>query len=240
MRKGKPVPENRSAERPDPALSTGPRSHFGEALILEHTVGAASRGAALAVACHLALCPSCRELAEDLERIGDALVDGSAPAPAADLLARIIASTDSRSQLPAPVRELPAALQGTLPSVPRALVSVLATLSRPRWRWLAPGLRGITLHESEDGAVARLLQLRPGVVIPGHDHGGDEHTVIFAGGLDDERIRLDRGDALTMTPGEQHRQRAAAGAACVALIVNEAPPRPLTLGGRILKRIARL
>jgi putative transcriptional regulator len=238
MRKGKPVPENRSAERRDPALSTGPRSHFGEALVLEHTVGAASRGAALAVACHLALCPSCRELAKDLERIGDALVDTSPPT--ADLLARIIAGTDSRSQLPAPVRELPAALQATLPSVPLPLVSALATLSRPRWRWLAPGLRGITLHEGEDGAVARLLQLRPGVVIPGHDHGGDEHTVIFAGGLDDERLRLDRGDALTMTPGEQHRQLAAPGAACIALIVNEAPPRPLTLGGRILKRIARL
>jgi len=88
--------------------------------------------------------------------------------------------------------------------------------------------------------VVRLLRLRPGLVIPSHDHGGSEHTVVFAGGLDDARVRLGRGDALTMEPGDHHRQIAAPGADCIALVVNEAPPRPLTLGGRILKRIARL
>jgi putative transcriptional regulator len=51
----------------------GPRLHFADDLLLEHTVGAATEGAALAVACHLAICGACQEVAVDLERIGDAL-----------------------------------------------------------------------------------------------------------------------------------------------------------------------
>jgi anti-sigma factor ChrR (cupin superfamily) len=64
--------------------------------------------------------------------------------------------------------------------------------------------------------------------------------VVFAGGLDDPHGRLAPGDALTMEPGDTHRQEAARGRDCVALIVNEAPPCPLTLRGRILNKIAGL
>jgi putative transcriptional regulator len=241
MKKGNPVRAlSPDSEAANPALPGGPRHHFGEHLVLERTVGAATPGADLAVCCHLALCAPCRALAADLERIGDSLIQGEGtPRPQGELRARILDGAGSRPQLAARERHLPASLASTLPPVPAVLAGALAALPRPRWRWLAPGLRGITLHESE-GSVARLLELRPGVVIPIHDHGGDEHTVLFAGGLDDDRVQLARGDALTMAPGEHHRQVAAAGETCIALIVNEAPPRPLTLAGRILKRIARL
>jgi putative transcriptional regulator len=88
--------------------------------------------------------------------------------------------------------------------------------------------------------VARLLRLRPGLVIPSHDHHGAEHTVVFSGGLDDSNGHLGRGDASTMLPGDRHEQEASAGEDCVALVVHEASPRPLTLRGRLLKTIARL
>jgi putative transcriptional regulator len=218
--------------------SPGPQSHFAVDLVLENTVGTASEGAGLAVACHLALCGVCRRLAADLERIGDSLLQAERRfAPRPELRARILA--DAGPQPPPTVSALPSALIGTLPPVPPPLVEALAALRGPRWRWQVPGLRAITLHE-RDGSVARLLRLRPGMVIPSHDHGGPEHTVIFGGGLDDEHVCLGRGDALTMHPGDQHQQRAAPGADCIALVVNEAPPRPITLRGRILKRLARL
>jgi putative transcriptional regulator len=217
--------------------SPAPRNHFGEALILAHTVGAASDGAALAVACHLALCAVCRGLARDLDRIGESLLE-PLPLPAG-LRSKLLAEAGAPAPAPAPPRPLPPQLRETLTGVPAAALTALAALPRPRWHWLVPGIRAITLFE-RDGSVARLLRLGPGLVIPAHDHDGTEHTVIFAGGLDDERVRLDRGDALTMEPGDRHRQVAARREGCFALIVNEAPPRPLTLAGRILKRLARL
>jgi putative transcriptional regulator len=220
-------------------VASGPRSHFGEDLILACTVGAASDGAALAVACHLDLCPSCRGLATDLELIGEALFTRESAPPRPELLTRILDDAAAQAQAQAPARRIPETLMTSLPRVPGPLVDALATVDRPRWRWLAPGIHAITLVQ-QGASVVRLLRLRPGLVIPSHDHGGSEHTVVFAGGLDDAQVRLGRGDALTMEPGDHHRQMAAPGADCIALVVNEAPPRPLTLGGRILKRIARL
>jgi putative transcriptional regulator len=221
-------------------LAAGPRRHFAEDLVLERTVGAGSDGAALAVACHLALCATCRSLGDDLERIGDTLLQArGASRPVPELRARLLAA-DLAPPLARPARRLPDALLGSLPPLPGPLVEALAALPRARWRWMIPGVHAITLLEGDDGSVARLLRLRPGLVIPGHDHDGPEHTVVFAGGLDDQHVRLARGDALTMEPGDIHQQAAAPGADCVALIVNEAPLRPLTLRGRILKKIAGL
>jgi putative transcriptional regulator len=217
--------------------AAGPRRHFPEDLILEHAVGAASNGAALAVACHLALCGVCRLLADDLARIGDVLMETVGPGP--ELRARLLAGDLPPPRARAP-RELPPALLASLPPMPSPLIEALRAVRVPRWHWMIPGVRAITLFEGDDGSVARLLRLRPGLDIPGHDHGGPEHTVVFAGGLDDEHVRLGRGDALTMGPGDTHQQLAAPGADCLALIVNEAPPRPLTLRGRILKKLARL
>ncbi|HEY7375371.1 MAG TPA: hypothetical protein VIF57_24650 [Polyangia bacterium] len=54
-----------------------------------------------------------------------------------------------------------------------------------------------------------------------------------------ESGHLGRGDAATMMPGETHRQRSSAGEPCVALIVSEGAPRPLTLAGRVLKSLTR-
>jgi putative transcriptional regulator len=223
-----------------PAAGVGPRRHFGEDLVLEHTVGAASEGAALAVACHLTLCGLCRALAHDLERIGETLLETQgAGRPRPELRARLLAA-DLGPPPACAAGEVPAALLGSLAPLPAPLVAVLAGLRRPRWRFMIPGVRAITLLEHDDGSVARLLRLRPGLVVPAHDHGGSEHTVVFAGGLDDQHVRLGRGDALTMEPGDTHEQLAAPGGDCLALVVNEAPPRPLTLRGRILKKLARL
>lgn len=86
---------------------------------------------------------------------------------------------------------------------------------------------------------ARLLRFRPGIAIPVHDHVGPEHTVVFSGGLVDGGGHLGRGDAATMLPGDTHRQRTEPGEICVALIISEAPARPLTASGKILKWLTR-
>jgi anti-sigma factor ChrR (cupin superfamily) len=112
----------------------------------------------------------------------------------------------------------------------------LARLQRVAWRRLLPGIRAIDLG-LEGVWRGRLVCFMPRVPIPVHDHGGPEHTVVFSGGLDDSHRHLGRGDACTMMPGDVHRQRSSPGEPCVALIINEVAAKPLTLAGRVLKRV---
>jgi putative transcriptional regulator len=226
-----------------PQHDARPDRHFGEELLFllfERGAGTVGAGAGLAVACHLALCPACASLAAELERSSAALTTPEAPRP--ELRDRILAGMDRAgpAAAPQPRQPSPALLVG-LPPLPEALRRAIAAVpgAPARWRWLLPGVRCITLWDGDQYA-ARLFRLRPGVVIPHHDHHGPEQTVVFAGGLDDHSGHLGRGDALTMLPGERHQQSAAPGEECIALIVNDLPPRPLTLKGRLLKRIAGL
>ena len=155
-------------------------------------------------------------------------------APARDRTLEGFSPQTARPETPLAV-ELPSDLPELLPPV---LIEHLRSLSHPRWKRLIPGIRAIDLG-LEGVWRARLMAFRPGVPIPAHDHGGPEHTVVFQGGLHDARVHLERGDATTMSPGETHDQQAAAGLPCVALIVSEREPRPLTITGKILKALTR-
>jgi len=233
-----------------------PQRHFPDDLLRTYAVGAASEGAGLAVACHLAFCPECRggaaaheEILDALLRIGQGSDDdggeddggaarpgiGAEPAHVRERLMSTLALTPPDAVRAAPTRP-PATLPRDMPPLPPALVHHLQSLGDAGWRRLVPGIRAIDLG-IQSAWRARLVCFRPGVPIPLHDHGGPEHTVVFSGGLDDASGHLGRGDAATMMPGDRHRQRSAPGEPCVALIVNEAPARPLTLVGRVLKRL---
>jgi putative transcriptional regulator len=221
-------------------IVTAPQHHFPDDLLRSYAVGAASEGASLAVACHIALCPVCHGNAAEHERVLDALLDADAaraPAPNGELRDKLLASLPPQDRSPPSPRK-PRALPDGMPELPAPLLHKLGTLDDVAWHRLVPGIRAIDLAIGSAWR-ARLVCFRPGIVIPVHDHGGAEHTVVFSGGLDDEDGHLGRGDAATMVPGHAHRQRSSPGEPCVALIVNEGPPRPLTLVGKVLKRLTR-
>ena len=218
---------------------SAPLRHLSEDLLRAHAVGAASDGAGLVASCHISLCPVCEQGAAAHESVldgllGAAAVNDGAPPPA--LRARLLA--DLPPPPAAPPARAPRALPGDLPPLPAALTHRLATLDDVSWHTLFPGLRAIDLRIGSAWR-ARLVCFRPGIPIPLHDHDGPEHTVVFSGGLDDADGHLGAGDATTMLPGHAHRQRASLGEPCIALIVSEAPPRPLTLVGKVMKRITR-
>jgi putative transcriptional regulator len=215
-----------------------PLRHLSEDLLRSHAVGAASEGAGLVASCHVALCPTCKVDVAEHELVLDTLMaaaaGGAPPAPA--LRQRLLA--DLPVLAPPPPPRIGPPLPADLPPLPAPLLNRLATLDDVGWHRLFPGLRAIDLKIGSAWR-ARLVCFRPGIPIPLHDHTGPEHTVVFAGGLDDDDGHLGRGDAATMLPGHAHRQRASLGEPCVALIVSEAPPRPLTLIGHVMKRITR-
>lgn len=221
-----------------------PRRHFSDDLLRGFAVGTASEGARLAVACHTAFCSPCREGTATHEATLDLLLGPQTqgqPAPA-PLRTRLMAELDALPVMPAP--SLPSAprasvpLPADLPQLPPALSKLLLSKGPVAWRTLVPGIRAIDL-EVPSVWRARLVRFRPGLTIPIHDHGGPEHTVVFSGGLVDAGGHLGPGDAATMFPGESHTQRAEDDQPCVALIINEAPARPLTTSGRFLKWLTR-
>jgi putative transcriptional regulator len=221
---------------------TRPNHHFPDDVLRGFAIGTSPDATRLAVACHLAFCPTCRGGAADHEQVLGALgrllgeVPGAPPAGGAHGRERLIGELPPQ---PAPLPpQVVSALPEDLPELPLVLTEHLRGLSDPRWRRLIPGIRAIDLGFG-DVWRARLVAFRPGIPIPEHDHAGPEHTVVFQGGLVEPGVDLERGDAATMIPGQHHHQRAAAGPPCVALIVNEQPPRPLTAMGRILKAVTR-
>jgi putative transcriptional regulator len=215
---------------------TQPLRHFPDDLLRAHAVGAASEGATLAVACHLTFCPVCEKGVAAHESVLEALVAArpdDRPSPA--LRNKLIADLPPQ---PAAARKPAKKLPKDLPELPAPLRHHLGALDRVGWKRLIPGLKAIDLG-IDSAWRARLVRFRPGMPIPVHDHDGPEHVVVFSGGLDDETGHLGRGDAATMMPGDTHRQRSSRGEACVALIVSEGPPRPLTFAGRVLKNLTR-
>ena len=197
----------------------------------------------------MAFCAACQEGTVTHEAALDSLLHLGAvgqpgQAPPSHLRSRLLAELAALPDVPAPriapesASQPSASLPADMPQLPLALSKLLLSRGMVEWRTLVPGIRAIDLP-IPSAWRARLVRFRPGMTIPIHDHGGPEHTVVFSGGLIDAGGHLGRGDATTMFPGERHRQRTDSGEACVALIINEAPARPLTIGGRFLQWVTR-
>ena len=215
--------------------------HVPEEMLLEYVAGTCTDAAALAIACHVALCDACGARVGTLEEVGGRFLDaggGAALAPGAleAALARIDAPPQPRTEAAA-VPAAPAFLAQY--GLPRPLLRRLAEASvGSDFRFVVPGVRAIELPSAE-GVTVRLINFKPGVTIPIHDHGGPERIVVFTGALEEEGKRFERGDISICDRGERHEQRVAPGEPCVALVVNEGKLQPLTLRGRLLLALSR-
>ena len=77
--------------------------HPGEELLLDYATGSLAETWSLAVAAHLALCPSCRRTVNEFELVGGHLVGDVAPEPVEDsLFEGIVAATISEDNDIAP------------------------------------------------------------------------------------------------------------------------------------------
>jgi putative transcriptional regulator len=218
------------------------RHHVPDDQLLAHAAGTASDAAALAIACHVALCAECAARTGELEALGGALLSEGgqaevAPDALAAVLSRIDGSPEPREQAAASP-EVPELLRPY--GLPRPLRRLLARGSSPvRWRFVIPGVRAIDLEVGTPSDAVRLIAFKGGISIPLHDHGGPEHIVVFTGALEEDGARFGRGDISVREPGERHEQRIAPGEPCIALVVNQGKLQPLTLRGRLLLALSR-
>ena len=227
-----------------------PVHHVPEETLVEYTAGTCGEAAALAIACHASLCAACAAALRALDEIGGASLDVAPPvAPAPDafttLMARIERTPlDVGGDAPQPVAAAAVERLFASLSVPRVILPYvdpsLDLAGGGAWRRLVPGITRIDLRVGPPTTVARLVNLQPRLEIPLHDHGGTEYTVILTGALADDQGRFARGDISIRAAGERHVQRVEAGAACVALVINEGPLRPLTWKGKALKLLSGL
>lgn len=198
-------------------------SHPGDELLLRYATGGFPFPFEVVLACHLALCSHCRLKVSDLETLGGAMLESLEDAP---LQHGALEAALACLNEPAPA-VLPPAAGADDPETVRLLPAPLrALIGRPmrelEWIDRSPDLSVAELSSiAECGVVMRLFRARPGVVLPPHDHGGTELTLVLAGGLVDESGVLHRGDLQTMGPGERHRPAAEEKDGCIVLYATD-------------------
>ena len=217
-------------------MSTSPRFHAPPHVLMEYAAGTATGPTSLVVACHLTFCPACRKDVTLLEEVGAGLLDEQpsvAMAPGAFELA--MAALDSE---PTPTPAAPSSGASNA-RLPRPLLEVLAD-GKLKLRRRLPGLRTKQLKLGHGLAEARLMLFQPGTRIPFHDHDAPELVLVLEGALEEGGRHFARGDIAFSDSGERHEQRIANQGPCLALVVNEGPVRPVSVWGKLLKRLAGL
>jgi putative transcriptional regulator len=194
--------------------------HPSEELLLAHACGAADEALSLIVATHLALCPQCRAKVAKMESLGGAILSDIEPAAISDNALRAV-----MARLNAAPGEIPAprASAGGPFVAPEPLRSYLGgDLDRVRWRTVGPGISYKPLFR-RGPSRAQLIRSRPGRGVGAHSHGGEEFTLVLAGGFTDTTGHYRRGDLQTTDETVLHRPLADDGEDCIVLAVNDAP-----------------
>ena len=207
--------------------------HPHDELLLSYAAGNLPETTAVLIATHLALCPGCRKTVSHVECVGGALMHELAPARMETCaleatLARLDESDRAPDAAPAPQgdADLPRPLRDYVPNGLGAL----------KWQGLGKGLRYAPLKADTGGRLGFLYGM-PGTATPHHGHGGDEFTLVLAGGYTDETSCFARGDLQCADDGVRHRPIVDAGEACLCLVLTRGGIRP---SHPVLRLIARL
>lgn len=189
--------------------------HLDDATLMSFAAGALAPALAAVAAEHIALCAHCRKELRIAERLGQGLLQGLAP----ELLHK-----------PAPDAN---AAPASRPLPQRA--SLVGNLETVRWRWIGPGLRSSRIDCGGSGSL-HLLKAAPGAVVPLHDHGGDELTLVLRGALLDGDGRYAPGDVADHDEEvADHQPRADAELGCTCLIGSDSKARFRGLLARLMQ-----
>lgn len=211
-----------------------PTHHLPDELLMQYAAGAESEPVSLFIATHLALCPRCRGIVQEHERVGGVLFDRHDPAELAPgALDAILGSLDEQEvEVPKPPEPL-----GFEPLFPEPLRSYVGPAHALKWRMLVPGVQKIEIGLGTPPLTARLLRFKPGFRPPLHTHDGAERTLVLAGGYTDDEGHFGPGDVAIRYGDKDHDQKFDEGEPCVGLFVNDGPLVPRTWLGKILSVI---
>lgn len=196
------------------------KHHLNDDLLLDYAAGTLSEGWSLAVSCHLALCPHCREQLALVEATGGALLEdlepAEGPADSWDMLkSRLMAEPRTTAKRPV---SRPAS--ATLPEPLRTYLG--GDLDSLKWRNLG-NAKQILIRTDDKTTQARLLCIAAGKPVPEHSHGGRELTVVLTGSFHDEVDSFGPGDIEDADGSLTHQPVAGPDEDCVCLAITDAP-----------------
>ncbi len=201
------------------------RHHISDDLLLSYAAGSLAEGWSIAVATHLALCPTCRRRLAVAESIGGDMLETLPDNGSVD---DAWASVRSRLQQPqkvaAPtVRATPSVghSSGSLPEPLRSYVG--SDIEALEWRPLGRGAYQIPIRTGDRETKVRLLRIPAGKPVPEHSHGGRELTLVLSGSFVDGDDVFARGDLEDADASLTHQPVATPNTDCICLAVTDAP-----------------
>lgn len=200
------------------------RHHLSDDLLVSYAAGSLAEGWSLAVATHLALCPSCRKRLALAEGIGgEFLATAEAPADV-DLSWEAVRR---RIAQPVPAEAPRVATTGRREGgLPEPLRSYLGgDIDTLRWRSLGRGAYQIRIKTADNETQVRLLRIPAGKPVPEHSHGGRELTLVLTGSFADGADLFARGDIEDADASLTHQPIATPDEDCICLAVTDAPLR---------------
>jgi putative transcriptional regulator len=191
-----------------------------DAHLLDYAAGSADPASALLAECAIAMRPETAERYNDAELIGGLyLEDGPISALRPEAFNAVLGLTTDPAQAETDETERAA----DVPRFPAPLERALARETRGdriRWKRRPGGMSEMRLKSlSQGGIEARLVKLKPGGGVPGHDHAGDELTLVLEGAFSAEHGVYRQGDVCEAGPGVDHNPRVEGDMDCICLIV---------------------
>lgn len=219
-----------------------PHHHLHESTVMSYVAGALSAPLSVVAGTHLERCAHCRQRVRDAEAIGAALLEQTQPAATEDrrqALREAMLAALSGSD----VQERPAAVTKPQPNerpeadpdhLPASLHPYFGdSLSRLRWRWMAPGVHCI---RAEQMPSLIMLKIAPGKCLPMHSHGRSELTQILRGAYNDALGLFAPGDVADLDEDVEHQPVTTPGVPCICVSALDAP---LVFSGWVARQVQR-
>lgn len=203
---------------------------LGDELYAAYTAGALSGPMRLLVAAQAELNPTIARSCQVSDALAGALFESLKPDPLQESTLETVlavidaeergvgeASSNSEAMRKSAAERAGQSIQELL-SLPEAVRDL--ALEKAKWGFAGPGVRKMTLMESE-GAKAELIRLEPGRGVPHHGHEGREFTLVLCGSFHDGRDRFHKGELCAVDQDTHHKPIADPGEVCIALAVTD-------------------
>lgn len=195
-----------------------PVHHPAVEQILDYTAGNLPEPTALAIACHISVCRSCRRQMILFEAAAGLLLENGSES---EISSGLRDRTLSKLDISDPVNDeiTPPRVKTDVPS-PLSIYGIDRLTSVP-WTPIWPGIgyHGLDVK----GGRAALIRLKPGKTMPRHTHTGQEFTLVLQGGYSSCGKNFHPGDLEACDEETDHAPSALAGEDCIAMIANESP-----------------
>lgn len=207
--------------------------HLTDETLLDYSAGVLNAPMETLIACHLTICPYCRQRLELADAIaGLSLNDGAAVSMKAS--AQDILALDNTTAAKDKVTKTPIAA-GI--GVPNPLARLLpGPLHELPWKSFGPGMKQFNLStQSRKEGAFKLISLDPGSRMSKHSHEHRELTFIISGSYSDELDHFKAGDIADLSADHHHTPHVDSTVPCICLIATDAPVKFESLFAKIVQ-----